>query len=40
MDWEGENIKMGFQPIPPMLIDINSCQVEAEPIRPTSPEIE
>ena len=36
MDWEGENIKAKFQPEYPQLIDINSCQVEAGPILPTS----
>ena len=40
MDWEGENIKIRFQPVPLQLIDINSCQVEAGPIQPTSPKIE
>ena len=40
MDQEGDNIKIGFHPAPPQLIDINSCQVEAGPIQPTSPEIE
>ena len=40
MDWEGENIKIGFQHVPPQLIDINSCQVEIGPIPPTSPKIE
>ena len=40
MDQEGENIKIGFQPVPPQLIDINSCQVEAGPLQPTSPKIE
>ena len=39
IDWEGQNIKIGFQPVPPQLIDINSCQVEAGPIQPTSPKI-
>ena len=40
MDWEGNNISIGFQPVPPHLIDTNSCQVEVGPIQPTSPEIE
>ena len=40
MDQEGDNISIGFQPIPPQLIDINSCQVEAGPIEPNSPKIE
>ena len=40
MDQEGENITIRFQPVPPQLIDTNSCQVEAGPIYPSSPEIE
>ena len=36
MDWEGENIKFGFQPVPPNLIDINSQQVEARSNQPKS----
>ena len=40
MDQKGENIKIQFQHVPPQLIDINSCQVEAGPIQPTSPKIE
>ena len=40
MDWEGENITIEFQPVPPQLIDISSCHVVAEPIQSTSPEIE
>ena len=40
MDWEGDNISIGFQPVPPQLIDTNSCEVEARPIQPTSPKIE
>ena len=40
MDWEDENITIGFQPVPPQLIKTNSCQVEAGPIQPSSPEIE
>ena len=39
MDQEEENITIGFQPVPAELIDINSCQAEAGPIQPTSPEI-
>ena len=31
---------MGFQPVPPQLINTNSCQVEAGPIQLDSPEIE
>ena len=40
MDWEGENIKIGFQPVPLQLTDTNSCQVEADPVQHTSLEIE
>ena len=40
MDWEGENIKIRFYPVPPQLLDINSCQVEVGPVQPISPEIE
>ena len=40
MDWEGETITIGFQPVTPQLIDTNSCQVEAGPSNPSSPEIE
>ena len=40
MNWEGNNILVGFQPVPPQLIDTNSCQVEAGPIQPDSPKIE
>ena len=40
MDWQGNDILIEFQPVPPQLIDPNSCQVEAGPIQPTSPEIE
>ena len=39
IDWEGENTKIGFQPVPPQLIDINSCQVEAGPIQPLVPNL-
>ena len=39
MDQEGENITIRFQPVPPQLIDTNSCQVEEGPIQPTSPKI-
>ena len=39
MDWKDHNISIGFQPVLPQLIDINSCQVEAGPIQPTSTEI-
>ena len=37
---EGDNISVGFQPVPPQLIDTNSCQVEAGPIQTNSPKIE
>ena len=40
MDWEGETISVGFQPVPPQLIDTNSCQVEAGPIQPANPKVE
>ena len=40
MNGEGDNILVGFQPVPPQLIDINSCQVEAGPIQPNKPKIE
>ena len=40
MNQEGYNISVGFQPVPPQLINTNSCQVEPGPIQPDSPEIE
>ena len=40
MDWEGDDILIGFQPIPPQLFNINSCHVETGPIEPNSPKIE
>ena len=40
MSQEGNNISVGFQPIPPQLIDTNSCQVESGPIQSNSPKIE
>ena len=40
MNWDGNNILMGFQPVLPQLIDTNSCQVEAAPIQQDSPKIE
>ena len=40
MNRDGNNISVGFQPVPPQLIDINSCQVEVGPIQPDSPKIE
>ena len=40
MNPDGNNILVGFQPVPPQLINTNSCQVEAGPIQPDSPEIE
>ena len=40
IDWDGDNISIGFQPVLPQLIDTNSCQVEERPIQPTSPKIE
>ena len=40
MDWEGDTITIGFQPIPPQLMNTNRCQVEKGPIQPTSPKME
>ena len=40
MDREGENITIRFQPVLLLLIDTNSCQVEAGPVQPTSPKTE
>ena len=40
MDQEEEDIKIGFQPVSPNLVDINNLQLEAEPVQPTSPKIE
>ena len=40
MDQEGDNISIGFQPVPPQLMNTNNCQVEARSIWPTSPGIE
>ena len=40
MNWEGDDISVGFQPVPLQLADINSWQVEAGPIQPNNPEIE
>ena len=40
MDQEDENISIGFQPVPPQLIDAKRCQVEVGPIQPTSPKME
>ena len=37
---DGDNILGGFQPVPPQLINTNSCQVGAEPIHLDSPKIE
>ena len=31
---------MGFQPVPPKLINASSCQVEAGPVQLDSPEME
>ena len=39
MDSEDDNISIGFQPVPPQLIDTNNCRVEAGPIQPISPKI-
>ena len=40
MNQDGNNISVGFQPVPPQLINTNSCQVEAGPIQPDSLEME
>ena len=40
MNQEGNNISVGFQPVPPQLIDTKSCEVEAGPIQPDIPTIE
>ena len=40
MNWEGDNISLGLQPLPPQLIDTNSSQVEAGPIQSNSLKIE
>ena len=40
INWEGNNISVGFQPVPPQLIETNSSQVEVGPIQANSPEIE
>ena len=37
MDWGDDNISIGFQPVPPQLIDTSTCWMEAGPIQPTSP---
>ena len=39
MDWEGDNISIGFQPVSPQLINTNSCQVEAGLIQHSSSDI-
>ena len=40
MNQHGDNISVGFQPVPPQLINTNSSQVEAGPVQLDSPEIE
>ena len=40
MNQDGDNISVGFQPVPSQLINTNSCQVEAGPIQLDSPESE
>ena len=40
MNWDGDNISVGFQPVPPQLINTNSCQVEAGPFQPDNPKNE
>ena len=37
---DDNNISVGFQPVPPQLINTSSCQVEAGPIQPDSPQME
>ena len=39
MNQKGNNFSVGFQPVPPQLIDINSCQKKAGPIQPNNPKI-
>ena len=38
--WDDNNILVGFQPVPPQLINTSSCQVEAGPIQLDSSKIE
>ena len=40
MNWDYDNILVGFQPVPLQLIDTNSCQMEGGPIQPDSLELE
>ena len=40
VNWEGNIISVGFQPVPLQLIDNNGCQVEAGCIQPDIPKIE
>ena len=40
MNWEDNNILVGFQPVPPQLINTDGCQVEAGPIQSDNPKIE
>ena len=40
MDWEGDNIKIGFQSVLSYLVIINNHIVEEGPIQPTNPDIE
>ena len=40
MNQDGDNILVGFKPVPPQLINTNSCQVETGPIQPDSPKSE
>ena len=39
MNQEGNNISVGFQPVPPQLIGTNSCQVDTGPIQCDVPKI-
>ena len=39
INWEGNNISVGFQPVPPQLIDTNSSLVEVGPFNPIVPKL-
>ena len=40
LSWDDNNFSVGFQPVPPQLINTNTCQVEAGPIQLDSPKME
>ena len=40
LSWDDNNISVGFQPVPPQLINTSSCQVEAGPVQLDSPEMD